>query len=167
MNERLESQSGFTRPRWLQVLGLLLVAMAGAVWYVVTLPPEVPLPSVVTGAVSYQVYYPKPLPKGYSYHRGSAKLEQDNIIVYKLGLGAKTITVAEQPMPSSPPDLAHLPGFTTAQTPIGDAAFGQANNAPSAIILSPGTLVSLLGVNGATLGDIQATADSLASVSGH
>lgn len=148
--------------RWLVIGGLvgLLVVCVAAGWYVFGHRPDDPLPHSVILAVKYPLYYPKPVPDGFFYREGSARVN-DSFVVYALENGASTITVTQQAMPLAPPDLSHLPGFLVYPTSIGNGAFGLAGKTPSAIILGPSTLVTLTSSGEATAGDIRDTANNL------
>lgn len=147
-----ESYRRTWRPRRRQVIITAVVICAAAVvffcgyrWHTVD-SATVNVPSGITAlTVPFPVYYPSPLPDGYTYEHGSASL-QDGILFYKLRNGGKTILVSEQALPHGSLALGSLVGFSPMQTTNGTAYIGADNNTPTAIVpIGRGTLVSVSG----------------------
>jgi hypothetical protein len=123
-----------------------------------------PLPNSIVSATSFALYYPSPVPSGYTYKNHSAKVES-GIVFYELQSGSRTITISEQAAPSNPPSLTHLTGFTNFQTPAGDTAIGTSLGKPIAITLSNTTLVTVTGAPTVPSDVITSIAKTMSSLS--
>lgn len=123
-----------------------------------------PISTAVMKNAGFPLYYPSPLPLGYSYQKGSVKLES-GILFYTLqDNGGNNITVSEQATPANPPDLSHLIGFTTLQTLAGNTVIGSSLGRPTAIILSNTTLTTITGTKNTPSDVITLTARAMSSL---
>ena len=122
-----------------------------------------PLPASITKNASFPVYYPSPLPTGYTYKKNSAKLES-GIVFFALQNAGDTVTISEQAVPPNPPDLTHLTGFTDFQTIAGDTAVGTSLGKPIAITLSNTTLITITGARTVPSDVIAAMAKTMTSL---
>ena len=129
------------------VLSILLVVsleLAGGGLYYYRQRSDWPIPKTVRSQVQFPIYYPSPMPNGYIYQKGSAKV-QDGILFYKIASGNRVIVISEQAIPVAPPDLNNLIGFKKLVTLAGNAAVGSNNGQPIAIVLSNTTLIDING----------------------
>lgn len=102
------------------------------------------LPSTITNRAAFSLYYPSPMPAGYTYRKDSANFEND-IVFYILQNNNQTVFVSEQAIPTAPPDINNLLGFKSLTTPAGNAAVGLVGGRPTAILLSNTTLITITG----------------------
>ena len=126
---------------------LILLGLLIGLLVVSYLAKNATIPADVTSNVSFPVYYPKPMPSGYTYKRGSTKLE-NRILSFSLQNGSKTITISEQATPPNPPDLSNLPGFKRLDVPNGYGAIGKSVGLNVAVLLTDTTLVTLNTTSG-------------------
>jgi hypothetical protein len=125
-----------------------------------------PFPKSVRQAVSFPLYYPSKLPRGYVLDKKSVKT-QNSIVFYTINNGNKKIFLSEQAAPAHPPDLRSLTkaqasatspsGFTPSnssaafrevETPLGQAVQGTSLVGTSvAIVIADNTLINLSGTN--------------------
>jgi hypothetical protein len=141
------------------VLGLTLV-----IFVLLAAGNNSPIPNQVTKSVNFKLFYPKDLPRGYSYEKSSTKSE-GGLVFLSVISGAKKITITEQVRPNPPPDLIALtkpqkaqlppgtagvaaptlaPSFKEIDCPIGQAIIGtNISNAPTAIVLTDTTLINI------------------------
>ena len=137
-------------PRRRLIVGAILLTLGcliGLIAVLVMAASRSSLPREITDRATFPVYYPKPLPHGYQYIKGSAQLE-NRLLSYKLENGPHIITITEQATPSNPPDLAHLPGFKSLDVPSAYAAIGKNMGQPVAIVLNPTTLITINSAGG-------------------
>ncbi len=133
--------------RMFWVISVLLVTslgLAGGGLYYYRWRSDWPIPKVVRSQIQFPIYYPSSMPKGYSYQKGFAKI-QNGILFYKITSGNRTIVIGEQAIPVAPPDLSSLIGFKKIVTLAGNAAVGSNNGQPIAIVLSNTTLINING----------------------
>jgi hypothetical protein len=151
------------RRRATGILVLAILACAGTI--ILLLENTSPLPGSVTKHALFPLYYPSPVPDGYSYMRGSATIE-NGILFYALGTNNKSndIRISEQAVPAAPPDLNHIAGFTTMQTLAGNTAIGTSLNKPMAIILSNTTLITITGSKSTPSDIVSEVARAMASL---
>ena len=133
--------------RKLWVISILLVVslgLAGGGLYYYHQRSDWPIPKTVRSQIQFPIYYPSPMPNGYNYQKGFAKV-QNGILFYKITSGNRIIVISEQAIPNAPPDLNNLIGFKKLVTLAGTAAVGSNNGQPIAIVLSNTTLIDING----------------------
>jgi len=106
-----------------------------------------PIPRSIRQAVSFTLYYPNALPQGYSLRSKSVRGDS-GIVFYSLANDKRQVNVSQQPLPSNPPNLNNLGGFSKLEATAGKAAVGANGSSPTAIILSNTTLITINGTPG-------------------
>lgn len=142
MPNKSHRQKSWRVALWIGVAAAVVIFIAGV--FIFMHRNTDPLPAALEKNAGFPLYYPSPVPAGYSYRKGSGKLN-GNIVFYEMQSGNDVLSVSEQPTPPNPPDLAHLAGFTSLQTPAGNTAIGMTLGQPIAIILSNTTLITITG----------------------
>jgi len=146
--------------RWRSVLWsgiaitVVLAIIGGSLFFYIHHDSD-PLPASITKNASFALYYPSPVPTGYAYKKGSAKIN-DGVVFFTLNSADYDITVSEQQAPFNPPQLSNLPGFTTIQTSAGSSVIGVTLQKPIAITLTNTTLITITGTE-KTPSDVVAT----------
>lgn len=138
-----------------------LIVVSG-ILILVTKPSDT-LPAAVTKHTSFPLYYPTPLPLGYTYQKGSARVE-NGIVFFTLQSNTTTISVTEQAAPTNPPNLTMLAGFTSLKTIAGDAVINSSGKQPAAIIMSNTTLISITGQRNMPSDIVAQTAQNMRSL---
>lgn len=108
--------------------------------------PKTPIPENIRKQADFPLYYPERLPDGYKLDKGSVKYE-NGVVFYSLVKDSSSLLISEQSIPSNPPDLDHLKGFSKIATFAGNVALGSVNNQPTAILLTDSTLLTITGKN--------------------
>lgn len=131
-------------PAWMYA-GLGVAIIVAAIVVTVAVTSYNPIPSSIRNQVSYALYYPSQLYPGYRLQSGSVRLDH-GIVFFTLTGGVGPVIVSEQAVPSSPPNLSLLAGFTSLPTVAGKAVTGtNSTNQPMSIILSNTTLIIITG----------------------
>lgn len=134
--EELKPQQNFKQLRWRKIK-ITLVAMAavailaggGLSAYLIFAPKTDPIPKKISESVTYPLYYPTSLPKGYSIDQKSFQTT-GSVVFYNITAPSKpTLAVAIQAVPSD----FNFDDFTQRQmtgsreilTPTGPAVLGQ------------------------------------------
>lgn len=121
------------------------------------------IPASITRQVNYDLYFPSPMPQGYIYMKDTATFQIGQVF-YKFANGKKRVTVNEQPMPDPKPNLAKLPGYTQFSSSVGPAAIGTDLGEPTAVILTPTTVITMHCVGGVSPDDLKAAISSLKNI---
>lgn len=121
------------------------------------------IPVSITRQVNYDLYFPSPMPPGYTYMKDTATFQIGQVF-YKFSNGRKRVTVNEQPMPDPKPDLRRLPGYTQITSPVGKAVIGTDVGQPTAVILTPTTQITMHGVGGVTKDDLKVAVSNLKNI---
>jgi hypothetical protein len=137
--------------RWklIALICSITIAVAGAsVWLIVAHPwvQTSSLPSGITHTAAFPLYYPAPVPDGFAYAAGSAKLDR-NLLLFKMRRGSTVLTVTEQPAPTNAPNFSQLSGFQSVPVQAGKAVIGSSLGEPIALFLSNTTLVTASSPN--------------------
>jgi hypothetical protein len=124
----------------------LLLALAGGGYYFLHSKPKIqnPLPTSLITSSSFSLYYPSPLPDGYTYSENSASVES-SVLFYKLHDNTKEVLVTQQAKPLSDTGISSAVGFDKVDTPNGVAYIGKNNSSPVAIIQTSKTLINISG----------------------
>lgn len=105
-------------------------------------------PDSVRSSVNFPLYYPSNLPKGYTYDK-SGTFVSNKTLFFNIRAGGRVINIAEQALPSRPPDLEALkklnPSFKDLYLDSGNAISGidSASRSPTVIIETNTTLISI------------------------
>lgn len=130
----------------------LLIAIGASV-ILLSFHPNNPLPEQVVKIANFPVYYPSPLPQGFGYKSGSARMD-NGIVFYELLNGNTIVHVSEQRKPTSLPKLDTLSGRPL-ETPVGEGAILSGDGNSAIIIATSTTLITLSSsVPSATLSPI-------------
>src|ERR1700743_312865 len=78
-------------------------------WHLVEESDANPLNSHIQTTAGFPLYYPSPMPNGYAYQKGSARIDGGSVF-YTVKSDTGKIVVSEQTAPADPPDLTHLAG---------------------------------------------------------
>lgn len=93
---------------------------------------------------------PRGTARGYKYVSTSL-LRQGGIVTYKLRNNTRSVTVTEQALPSPPPNIDAISGYSKTTLPLGSGIIGGAGNHPTAIILTDKTLLNFTSTPGVTV----------------
>ncbi len=160
-------RSNKKRFTWIAGIVALALVVAIALTIIIVMKKQYatahPLAGAIQTAAGFPLYYPTPLPAGYTYKKGSARVD-NGIVFYTLQNGSKTTTINEQATPQNPPDLSHLTGFTNMQTLAGNTAVGSVAGKPVAIILSNTTLITINGSSATPSDTVTIIARSMTSL---
>lgn len=121
------------------------------------------IPASITRQVNYDLYFPSPMPGGYIYMKDTATFQIGQVF-YKFANGKKRVTVNEQPMSDPKPNLSKLPGYTQFQSPVGPAAIGSDLGEPTAVVLTPTTVITMHCVGGVNSGDLKTAVNNLKDI---
>lgn len=121
------------------------------------------LPAAVTAQADYTVYFPSPMPPGYSYMKDTATFQIGQVF-YKFNNGSKRVTVKEEPLPNPAPDLSLLAGYRRFTASVGKAALGATFGQPTAVVVTPSTVITLNGTGGVTDDDLIAAINNLKNI---
>lgn len=121
------------------------------------------LPAKVTGQADYTVYFPSPMPPGYSYMKDTATFQIGQVF-YKFNNGRKRVTVKEEPVPNQKPNLSLLAGYRQFDTPIGKAALGSTFGQPIAVVVTNSTIITLNGTGGVTDDELMTAVKNLKNI---
>jgi len=148
---------------------LLILIIVGAGGWFYAHRDSSPIPESIRRSVGFALYYPSPPPIGYSFQKDSVKTAND-VVFYTLQSGSQTITVSQQPAPSTPPDLDALQksntSFKSVDTDAGQAIIGTnpQGNSVTAILVTNTTLVNINGSKNVPRDVIAKTAKNMSSL---
>lgn len=122
------------------------------------------LPAQVTSRADYSVYFPSPMPDGYTYMKDTATFQIGQVF-YKFSNGLKRVTVKEEPAPNPAPNLSLLAGYNQFDAPVGKAAVGtSAFGQPTAVVVTPTTVITLNGTGGVTGDELMTAIKNLKNI---
>ncbi len=121
------------------------------------------LPTKITSQADYTVYFPSPMPAGYTYMKDTATFQIGQVF-YKFNNGRKRVTVKEEPTPNPKPDLSLLAGCRQFDAPIGKAAVGSTYGQPSAVVVTHSTVITLNGIGGVTGDELMTAIKNLKNI---
>jgi hypothetical protein len=139
------------------------VAIFGAGYLLKGTGPQDTIPSSITRQVNYSLYFPSPMPPGYTYMKQTATFEIGDVF-YKFSNGTKRVTVKEEPLNGNKPDLSLLAGYARFDLPFGQAAIGTSIGQPAAVVVTNSTVISLNGVGGVTQNDLKAAINNFKNI---
>jgi hypothetical protein len=145
--------------------GILLAALAifGAGYLLKGSSDSNTIPATITRQVNYDLYFPSPMPGGYTYMKDTATF-QIGQVYYKFANGKKRVTVNEQPLPETKPDLNLLAGYTQFDSPAGKAAIGMDLGEPAAVVVTPTTVITMHCVGGVSKDDLKTAINNLKNI---
>lgn len=117
------------------------------------------LPKEVIDSFSTSVYFPNPMPAGYSLEENSVRLEK-NVLFYELRSGERAITVSQQPK-STGIDLEDVLGFEKLPLATGQAIIGNNEGSPVVLVSTNETFISISGSSKVSTSEITEAAQSL------
>jgi hypothetical protein len=121
------------------------------------------IPASITRQVNYDLYFPSPMPSGYTYMKDTATF-QIGQVYFKFSHGKKRVTVIEQPMTDPKPNLSKLPSYTSIPSPVGQAAIGTEVGQPTAVVLAPATIITMHTVGGVSPDELKAAVANLKDI---
>jgi hypothetical protein len=121
------------------------------------------IPASITRQVNYDLYFPSPMPPGYIYMKDTATFQIGQVF-YKFANGKKRVTVNEQPMPETKPNLNLLAGYTQFQSAVGKAAIGTSVGEPTAVVLTPTTIITMHCIGGVSQDDLKTAIGNLKNI---
>src|SRR5581483_5795201 len=87
-------------------IGLILAAGLFTAGYIAkSHKPDKTIPQAVVSQAKYNVYFPSPMPSGYTYVSKTATFQVGSVF-YRFADGLKSVTVREEPMPAKKPNLS-------------------------------------------------------------
>jgi hypothetical protein len=125
--------------------------------------PKDTIPSSITRQINYDLYFPSPMPKGYVYMKDSATFQIGKVF-YKFAKGNKRVTVQEEPVTEPKPDLNLLAGYEQYDTAIGKVAMGTTFSHPTAVILTPTTVITLNTIGGVTTDELKSAIEGMKNI---
>jgi hypothetical protein len=121
------------------------------------------IPASITRQVNYDLYFPAPMPAGYTYMKDTATFQIGQVF-YKFANGKKRVTVNEQPLPDPKPDLNKLEGYTQFKSPVGLAAIGTDLGEPTAVVVTPTTVITMHCIGGVSQEDLKTAITNLKNI---
>ena len=146
---------------------IIVAALGGAGWWTYAHHKKfsAPFPKSIRQSVSYQLFYPKILPAGYSYKPNSATLADSGVLFYRLTTASgQTVSISEQTKPTTQLALSSLVGYSPLQGAIGQGVIGSQNNQPSALLETQQTLISISGTQDVPSNVVSSIAKNLQQV---
>jgi len=140
------SKRKYLKVRIVTCLLLLLALIGGGFFYIVHGKPKAhsPLPPSLIASSSFPIYYPNPVPEGYTFAPNSVSSDSGTIFC-KLKNGDREILIIQQANPNSNLMLDSTVGLDPIDTPNGKAYVGKNKASPVGIIQTKSTLVNITG----------------------
>jgi hypothetical protein len=121
------------------------------------------IPPTITQQANFTVYFPSPMPAGYSYMPDSATFQIGQVF-YKFSHDKKRVTVKEEPMPPTKPDLNLLAGYSQFDTAVGKVAMGNTFGQTTAVIVTPTTVITMNTTGGVRPDELKSAIDNLKNI---
>lgn len=115
-----------------------------------------------TEQVPFSLYYPIEMPNGY-YHEAESEKYTNGYLFYTVTDGDNVITISEQPKPKQLESF-RIDGFSPMAVNVGSMLVGSTNGAPTAIITTTGTLITVTGPKGSDQETVNRIGQNLANV---
>lgn len=145
---------------------IIIVGLAAAGWLFIKDRDSGPLPKSIRQSVKFPLYYPSPLPVGYSLDKNSIK-SANSIIFFNLNSATNTINISEQAAPANPPDFAALQRSNTSFKKLdvvgGQAVYGVSQKVPVAFLITNTTLINVNGAKNTPVDVIAKTVQYMSS----
>jgi hypothetical protein len=121
------------------------------------------IPAKIVKQVDYTLYFPSPMPPGYTYMKDTATFQIGQVF-YKFSKGQKRVTVKEEPMSDPKPNLDLLQGYDKFDAPIGRAAIGMTFGHPTAIVVTHTTVITMNTIGGVTQDELKTAIANLQNI---
>lgn len=121
------------------------------------------IPASITAQAKYDLYFPSPMPTGYTYMSDTATFQIGQVF-YKFADGRKRVTVNEQPVTGDKPDIKNLVGYTPFSSPAGKAAIGSSFGHPIVVVITPTTVITMNTTGGVSPDTLKAAAQNLKNI---
>jgi len=121
------------------------------------------LPPKIAKQVKYNLYFPSPMPPGYVYMKDSATFQIGQVF-YKFSNGKKRVTVREEPLTDTRPNLSLFAGFSKINSPIGEGVLGMVYGEPQAVIVTDTTVITMNAANGVSKTEMQTAISNLKNI---
>jgi hypothetical protein len=144
-------------------LPLAAAAIFAAGYSLKSSPDQNTIPPSVTNQAKFSVYFPSPMPAGYIYMKNTATFQIGEVF-YKFASGNKRVTVKEEPVPATKPDLNLLAGYTQFNSSLGPAAIGQTFGQPTAVIIAPTTVITMNSSGGVSQSELKDAINNLKNI---
>lgn len=142
---------------------LAAAAIFGTGWVLKGNNDSQTIPQNITRQVNFTLYFPSPMPAGYTYMKDTATF-QIGQVYYKFANGSKRVTVMEQPMPSQKPNLGLMSGYSIFSSTIGKAAVGETLGQASAVVLTPSTVITLHSVGSVSQDELKTAINNMKNI---
>jgi len=121
------------------------------------------IPNKIIKQVSYELYFPSPMPAGYTYMKDTATFQIGQVF-YKFSNGNKRVTVKEEPLPQPRPDLSLYKGYAVYTSAVGKTAIGLTFGQPTAIVLAGSTVITLNTSGSVSQDELKTAIDNLKNI---
>jgi len=137
-----------SRRVWFSIGGVAVVIAIGTVLLFSKTSPNPPLPVTLLARIQYKVYFPDPLPSGYSLDNRSVSY-QNGVLFYALKNAetSNNINVSQQQKPQQNLMLSSIVGLNPFKVSLGTAYVGAQSNTQVGILVTDTTLVNVSGVS--------------------
>jgi hypothetical protein len=125
--------------------------------------PQNTIPAHIVQQVDYSLYFPSPMPPGYTYMKDTATFQIGQVF-YKFSNGQKRVTVKEEPMPQPKPDFNLLSDYAQFDAPVGKAAIGSTFGHPTAIVLAGNTVITMNTSGGVSQDELKTAVNNLKNI---
>lgn len=147
------------------VIAILVIAIMSVAAAVVIPRKAAPIPSEIVRRVTFPLYYPAALPKGYELARDSFSSTSQVVTYYVRYEGTKKLIFSLQPKPADFDFegfyLKQLFGAKEILTPIGKATIGTMGETTIASVVSDRTWILIQAPDGIQTAELEAIAKSL------
>ena len=138
-------------------------AIFGAGWLLKGTSNSQTIPQNITRQVNFTLYFPSPMPAGYTYMKDTATFQVGQVY-YKFASGDKRVTVMEQPMPSKKPDLSLMSGYSLFNSAIGKAEVGDSFGQAAAVVLTPTTVLTFHSVGSVSQNELKTAINNMKNI---
>lgn len=125
--------------------------------------PANSLPSAVVKQANFDVYFPSPMPSGYTYMKDTALFDVGDVF-YKFSNGNKRVTVREEPVNGNKQDLGLLAGFSQFDAPVGHAAVGTSLGESTGVVVTNTTIITMNSSGGVSQDDLKTAINSFKNI---
>jgi hypothetical protein len=147
---KFQKSSRSRKSKWIvATLAVLLVAggTTGFLIYKHKSAIASPIPAAISKQVSFDLFYPNPLPNGFTFDPSSLRYDGSAMVSFILQSGDKRISIIEQPLPSNNLHLDSAVGLNAVDSPNGKAYVGKDKAIPAGIVTTSKTLVNISGTS--------------------
>ena len=151
------------KPLIIAVSGIFAISLFGAGYLYKSSGSADGIPNKIIKQVDYTLYFPSPMPAGYTYMKDTATF-QIGQVYFKFSDGKKRVTVKEEPMTDPKPNLDLLQGYEKMDTPFGKAAVGMTFGHPTAIVVTHSTVITMNTIGGVTKDELKTAISNLQNI---